>query len=84
MKRQFLLPEKAEQSEDGKKEFPEKHDFPKVIEVEKLADARQSLKCFFKKLCLTKIHFIIAPMMCRSINQKGFFNFLSKLFYFQK
>ena len=47
MKRQFLLPEKAEQSEDGKNEFPEKHDFPKVIEVEKLADARQSLKCFF-------------------------------------
>ena len=47
MKRQFLLPEKAEQSEDGKKEFPEKHDFPKVIEVEKLADARQSLKCFY-------------------------------------
>ena len=69
MKRQFLLPEKAEQSEDGKKEFPEKHDFPKVIEVEKLADARQSLKCFFlKKLCLTKIHFIN-----QSINQKGFF-----------
>ena len=49
MKRQFLLPEKAEQSEDGKKEFPEKHDL----------SISQSIK-------------------------KAFFNFLSKLVYFQK
>jgi len=39
-----FLPEKAEQSKDGKKELPEEHDLPQVVEVKQLANASQGLK----------------------------------------
>jgi chromatin segregation and condensation protein Rec8/ScpA/Scc1 (kleisin family) len=39
-----LLPEKTEETQDWKKNFPEEHDFPQIVEVKKFADASQSLK----------------------------------------
>ncbi len=46
----LVLPEETKETEYWKKYFPEKHNFPKVIEVEKFANSSQSLKKMSQKI----------------------------------
>ncbi len=50
----LFLPEETKQTQDWKKNFPEKHDFPKIVEMQQFADASQSLKKYHMLLSFSK------------------------------